>query len=68
MGLAVSEIQLCLQSAGYFLSSSLPTDLLISYLLEHDLKEMSGFERLYAINNLLYELEQPLLEVRIREK
>ncbi|MCL1990099.1 MAG: hypothetical protein FWG67_04330 [Defluviitaleaceae bacterium] len=28
----------------------------------------TGIDRLYAINDLLYKLDQPLLEVRISEK
>ncbi|MCL1990918.1 MAG: hypothetical protein FWG67_08530 [Defluviitaleaceae bacterium] len=68
MDLSLSEIQQCLRAAGYCLSFSLPVDLLICYLLDHDLKEMSGFERLHIINDLLYELDQPLLEtIQVKE-
>ena len=64
MDLNLSEIQNCLESAGYVLSPSCPSDLLISYLLENDLKEAIGVNKLNAINNLLYDLDEPLLQVR----
>jgi len=67
MGLSIADIKQCLAAAGYVLSTSLPTDLLIFHLLEHELKDKSGFERLYVINDHLYEMEQPLLESIKRE-
>lgn len=61
MNLTLDEIRICLEAAGYTLSTSLPIDLLICHLLQHDLKEFVGIRRLYEINYLLYELEQPFL-------
>jgi len=64
MGLSESEVKEGLKLAGFYLSNSSPRDLVISHSLENDLKNVKGAMRLEAVNTTLYELNQPLLEVR----
>ena len=62
MNFDLDEVLACLESSGYTLSPSHPRDILIRFMLEHELKARSGMERLYVVNSSLYELELPRLE------
>jgi len=54
-------IQECLQMAGFILSHSLPGDMVIMWMIEHGLHEQKNISRVYHINEILYDLELPLL-------
>ena len=60
--LKLEEIYSLLQKAGYILSESIAYDMTIKWLLENTSNNMQN--RLFYINDILYELELPLLMTR----
>lgn len=64
MDFTSDEIKEYLKIAGYTLSQSIPREIIISWLLEKDLKSTIGEKCLEQINHLLYDLELPLLQTR----
>lgn len=62
MGYSLNEIQSILTKAGYILSRSIPSDIvIIEYLTEHARHHSSSPASVHRINELLEELELPLL-------
>lgn len=63
-GLGIDEIQDVLKHAGYFLSRSLPNDMVILYTLEQcpTLEKRSAL--VWKINHILQSLDLPLLGTR----
>ena len=61
MNLSLNEIKSYLELTGYVLSSSLPVDIVLVYLLQNDLANVYGAERLDAIIDLLHDLGEPWL-------
>ncbi|MCL1935118.1 MAG: hypothetical protein FWF57_01870 [Defluviitaleaceae bacterium] len=66
-GLCLKDIKIALSKAGYVLSKSLHNDVIIMWMLENDLCKMKGSKRLYILNDLLYDLDLPLLMARSKE-
>jgi hypothetical protein len=64
MELSLDDIQRSLKIAGYTLSYSIPSDVVILWILESDTYKHKGAKRLYRINEILYSLELPLLMTR----
>lgn len=62
LGFQLEETELLLKSAGYIFSKSLPNDMVILYLLTHP--EECKAPLLYYINEVLQDLEMPLLMTR----
>lgn len=62
LDLKLEEIYSLLQKAGYILSESIAYDMTIKWLLENTSNNMQN--RLFYINDILYELELPLLMTR----
>lgn len=62
LDLKLEEIYSLLQKAGYILSESIAYDMTIKWLLEYTSNNMQN--RLFYINDILYELELPLLMTR----
>lgn len=58
--LQTDEIYLLLQKAGYVLSKSIAFDMVIKYLLENP----QTAKNVFYINDILYELNLPLLMTR----
>lgn len=58
--LQTDEIYLLLQKAGYVLSESIAFDMVIKYLLENP----QTAKNVFYINDILYELNLPLLMTR----
>lgn len=67
MNLSPKDTQRLLKSAGYVLSKSIPSDAVILWLLSHPERHLSS-PKLFQINEVLYELEMPLLMTREKEK
>ena len=61
LGLNIAEIQAMLKSFGYVLSQSLPNDMVVLYLLEHNDCNNKENSLVWYINNTLEELNLPLL-------
>lgn len=61
LGLSIAEIQTLLKSSGYILSQSLPNDMVVLYLLEHNNCNNKENSLVWYINNTLEELDLPLL-------
>lgn len=64
LGLDITDIQRVLEMAGYALSASLPNDAVIAWLLEHDERPNKSVSLLSHINEVLCELDLPLLMTR----
>lgn len=62
----LEQIQIILKKAGYILSHSLPSDIIIMWLMEHEVYLFDGLNRLLKINHILDELGFPLLMTRPR--
>jgi len=62
----LENIQLILKKAGYSLSHSLPNDAIIMWLMKHEVCFLNGVNRLLKINDVLDELELPLLMTRLK--
>jgi len=62
----LEQIQMILKKAGYILSFSLPSDVVIMWLLEDKVCFSDGVAALLKINNVLDELGLPLLMTRPR--
>lgn len=60
LGLKADEIYLLLQKAGYVLSESIGFDVVVKYLIENS----QNHNNVLYINDILYELELPLLMTR----
>ena len=58
--LKTDEIYLLLQKAGYVLSESIAFDMVVKYLLEN----AQTAKNVFYINDVLYELNLPLLMIR----
>lgn len=65
MGMETEEIQQVLRTAGYVLSKSLPTDMIVLYFLEHPSEWNKNISLVWQINEVLDELELPLLGTRL---
>lgn len=65
MGMETEEIQQVLRTAGYVLSKSLPTDMIVLYFLEHQSEWNKNISLVWQINEVLDELELPLLGTRL---
>jgi len=63
MDMKLEDIQRLLQSAGYVLSKSIPSDMVILWLLSNS-KGRQNTPALFKINEVLYELDMPLLMTR----
>ncbi|MCL1936637.1 MAG: hypothetical protein FWF57_09730 [Defluviitaleaceae bacterium] len=68
MDLDLEDIQKALSKAGYVLSKSFPNDVIIMYMLENELRGVRGRKRLLNLNELLLDLNLPLLMARSKEK
>lgn len=64
LGMSLEEINTLLPKAGYFLSDSLIYDKIIKHLLTTPQITKTPTKSVYLINNILYELELPLLMTR----
>jgi hypothetical protein len=64
LGLKLDEIQVLLKKAGFFLSKSLPNDMIVIWLIEHDERTNKKISRISHINDVLYSLDMPLLMTR----
>jgi DNA-binding transcriptional MerR regulator len=64
LGLKLEEIQVLLKKAGFILSKSLPNDMVIIWLIEHDERPSKKISRISYINDVLYSLDMPLLMTR----
>jgi DNA-binding Xre family transcriptional regulator len=62
--LKLNDIQVLLKKAGYILSGSLPNDMIIIWLIEHDERSSKKINYVSYINDVLYSLEMPLLMTR----
>jgi hypothetical protein len=62
--LKLDDIQVLLKKAGYILSRSLPNDMAIIWLIEHDERSNKKENYVSYINEILYSLEMPLLMTR----
>ena len=60
----LEDIQVLLKKAGYILSNSLPNDVVIMWLLKHEVCFLNGANSLLKINDVLEEMEFPLLMTR----
>lgn len=63
-GLEIDDIQDVLKHAGYFLSRSLPNDMVILHLLEQCPALENRFALVWEINHVLQSLDLPLLGTR----
>lgn len=68
LGLNIDEIQILLKASGYVLSRSLPNDIVILYLLEHNNCNDEGDSLVWHINDILEELDLPLLGTKFYQK
>lgn len=59
LNLGLEKIEILLKAAGYVLSKSLPNDMVIFYLISH--KKECGNSLIFYVNEVLHELEMPLL-------
>jgi len=66
MELDLAEIQIALSKAGFILSKSLINDAVIMWILNHKIHNKKGNQRLFIINEILDELELPLLITRAK--
>jgi hypothetical protein len=64
LGLKLEEIQELLKKAGFILSKSLPNDMVIIWLIEHDERPSKKMSLISYINDVLYSLDMPLLMTR----
>jgi hypothetical protein len=64
MGLGLDEIQVLLKKAGYILSKSLPNDMVLVQMIESAKHGSKKSNLVSHINDVLYELELPLLMTR----
>lgn len=64
LGISLEDIETLLPKAGYFLSASLAFDMIIKYLLKNANSSTNHYNLLYSINDILYELNFPLLMTR----
>lgn len=60
----LENIQVLLKKAGYILSDALPNDVVIMWLLRHEVCFLNGANRLLKINDVLEEMDFPLLMTR----
>lgn len=68
LGMETEEIQQILKTAGYVLSKSLPMDMVVLYFLEHRSEMDREMSLVWQINEVLEELELPLLGTRLYGK
>lgn len=64
MNLNLDDIQSFIKKAGFVLSKSIPNDVIIMWLLEHDERNNNSLNYVSYINEVLYDLELPLLMTR----
>lgn len=65
MELGLADIQTALKKSGYFLSSSIPSDAVIIWMINNEVYCQKGAMRLHYINETLYSLNLPLLMTKI---
>ena len=65
MNMNREDTQRLLRSAGYVLSKSIPSDMVILWMLSNK-EEKQSTSLLFRINEVLYELDLPLLMTRER--
>lgn len=66
LGLELNEIQLLLKKAGYTLSASLPNDAVVYWFLSSEKKKDGNRSVLFYINEVLEDLNLPLLMTRLK--
>lgn len=64
LGISLEDIEMLLPKAGYFLSPSLAFDMVIKYLIKNANSSKNPYNLLSSINDILYELDLPLLMTR----
>ena len=67
MGQNLVNIQIALKKAGFILSASMYSDTVVIWMMENKLIRNIGTARLASINNVLYDLDLPLLMTRSKE-
>ena len=66
LGQELDNIQSVLKKAGYFLSHSLVYDVVIMWVLKHEVCLLDGANRLLKVNYVLEDLNLPLVRTRLK--